>query len=162
MSIAQQLLPEFDYETANTRKVLEQIPDDKIEWQAGPSFKSIGWNASHLAEIANWTAGVLLQDAWDARPEGGEPYHTPVLTTRAAILARFDEGVASGRRALEQIGDDAWPQPWSLLDFKQPLFTMPRAAVYRTFIINHLIHHRAHLIVYLRLNGINPPPMYGV
>ena len=161
MSIAQQLLPEYDHEMANTRQVLEQIPDDKIDYKAGPSFQSIAWNGSHLAEIANWTAGVLAQDDWDVRPDGGEPVRTEVLKTREAILVRFDAGVAAGRRALEQVNDEDWPKPWSLLDHKQPIFTMPRAAVYRMFIVNHMIHHRSHLIVYLRLNGITPPPMYG-
>lgn len=161
MSIAQSMLPEFDQEMASTRKTLERIPDDKLDWKAHPKSNSIGWVGSHLAEIATWAEGTLSQDSWDLNPPGGEPYRTPQLRSRKEILEVFDKGVAAARKALESTTDAAFMKDWSLLDAGKPLFTMPRIAVIRAFVLNHMIHHRAILTVYLRLNDIPVPALYG-
>jgi uncharacterized damage-inducible protein DinB len=161
MSIAQMLLPEFDHEMANTRKVLEQIPDNKLDWKAHRKSHTIGWVGSHLAEIANWAVGTLTQDSWDIAPVGAEPYRTPTLGSRAEILDHFDKNVAAARKALETTSDEAFMKDWSLLAGGKPIFTMPRVAVIRSFILNHTIHHRAILCVYLRLNDIPVPGLYG-
>ncbi len=161
MSYAETMLPEFEHEMANTRKVLECLADDKLDWQAHPTTKSIGWNANHLAEIAGWVEGTLTQLTWDVAPVDGEPYQSPALTTRKEILDLFDRNVAAARQAISTVKDEELGKSWSLLQGGQPIFTMPRAAVIRSFVINHLIHHRAHLSVYLRLNDISVPEMYG-
>lgn len=161
MSYAQQILPEFDQEMANTRKVLEKIPDDKFDWQAHPKFRTIGWNANHLAEIPGWVEGTLTQTSWDLAPAGGEPYQSPDLKTRKEVLALFDQNVAAARNAIAAVKDEDLGVQWSLLQAGNPIFTIPRAAVIRSFVLNHLIHHRAHLCVYLRLNNIPVPGMYG-
>lgn len=161
MSYAQTILPEFDQEFANTRKVLECVPDDKFAWKAHEKMNSIGWNANHLVEIAGWVEGILTQTDWDVSPPGGPPYQSPQLKSKAELLAEFDKSVAAGRRAIEQAKDEDLGVAWSLLAGGQPIFTLPRAAVIRTFVLNHLIHHRAHLCVYLRLNEIPVPGMYG-
>ncbi len=161
MSYAESILPEFDEEMAYTRKVLEKIPDDKFNWKAHPKSNTIGWNANHLAEIPGWVQGTLTQESWDFAPVGGEPYQSPNLTTRKGILELFDKNVAAARKALASVKDDAMSKSWSLLQGGQPIITMPRSAVMRRFIINHTIHHRAHLCVYLRLNDIPVPGMYG-
>ncbi len=82
MSYAETLLPEFDQEMANTRKVLERIPDDKLDWQAHPKSHTIGWNANHVADIPNWLVAVLTTPSLDIAPVGGEPYAPPQLTSR--------------------------------------------------------------------------------
>jgi uncharacterized damage-inducible protein DinB len=161
MNYAELMLPEFDEEMANTRKVLALIPDDKFDWKAHPKLNTIGWNANHLAETPGWVEGILLHDNWDIAPVGGEPYRSPQCTSKKEILDFFDRNVAAGRRAIPKLKDADIGKPWSLLQAGQPILTMPRWAVYRNFIINHTVHHRAHLLVYLRLNDIPVPGMYG-
>jgi uncharacterized damage-inducible protein DinB len=161
MRYAELILPEFDQEMANTRKVLERVPDDKLDWKAHPKSNTIGWNASHLAEIPGWVEGTLSQPSWDIAPPGEEPYRTTVLRSTREILDVFDRNVAAARKALEAVQDEAMGESWSLLYGGKALLTMPRSAVIRGFVINHAIHHRAHVCVYLRLNDIPVPGMYG-
>jgi uncharacterized damage-inducible protein DinB len=161
MNYAETILPEFDQEMANTRKVLERAPEDKLDWRAHPKSNTIGWNANHLAEIPGWVEGALTMPSWDIAPAGGERYQSPRLTTRQEILDLFDRNVAAARKAIAAVKDEEMGQQWSLLQAGKPLFTLPRAKVIRNFVLNHLIHHRAILCVYLRLNDIPVPGMYG-
>ena len=161
MSYAQTILPEFDQEMASTRKVLERIPEDKFDWKPHPKSNTIGWNANHLAEMAGWVEGTLTQLEWDIAPEGGEEYQSPKLTSRQEILDLFDKNVAEARQAIADVNDEDMNVTWSLTKAGEPLFTMPRAAVIRSFVLNHTVHHRAILCVYLRLNDIPVPGMYG-
>lgn len=161
MSYAQMVLPEFEHEMANTRKVLECIPDDKLDWKAQEDMHTIGWNANHLVEVPGWVEGTLTQTEWDIAPADGEPYQSPTLASKKELLEQFDKNVAQAKKALEAVKDEDMGVMWSLTQAGKPLMTMPRAAVMRGFVINHAIHHRAHLIVYLRLNGIKVPEMYN-
>src|SRR4051794_20763026 len=103
MNYAETILPEFDQEMANTRKVLERVPDDKLDWQAHPESHTIGWNAIHLAELAGFVKPMLTAPAFDITPIGGEPYQFPKLTTRQAILDVFDRNVAAARKAIAAV-----------------------------------------------------------
>ncbi|MDR3632969.1 MAG: DinB family protein [Isosphaeraceae bacterium] len=161
MSYAETILPEFDQEMASTRKVLERIPEDKLDWRAHPKSNTIGWNANHLADLPNWLVLTFTTSSLDIAPVGGEPYKFPKGTTRQAILDTFDRNVAAAREALKAVKDEEVGQMWTLLQAGQPIFTMPRAVVVRSFVLNHIIHHRAHLCVYLRLNDIPVPGIYG-
>jgi uncharacterized damage-inducible protein DinB len=161
MSIAEMILPEFDQEMAGTRKCLERIPDNKLDWKAHPKSNTIGWVGAHLAEIPGWVEGTLTQDAWDINPVGGEPYKTPKLTSRQQMLDMFDKNVAAARKAIASTKDEAFMKTWSLLSGGQPIITMPRIGVIRGFVLNHTIHHRGHLCVYLRLNDVPVPGLYG-
>jgi uncharacterized damage-inducible protein DinB len=161
MSISQSLLPEFDHEMANTRKVLERIPENKLDWKAHAKSNPIGWVGMHLADIPGWTTMTLTKDALDIAPPGAAPYRTPKPESVKAILEHFDKNVAAGRAALVAASDEELFKPWSLLSGGATLFTMPRIAVLRSFVLNHLIHHRAHLCVYLRLNDVPVPGLYG-
>jgi uncharacterized damage-inducible protein DinB len=161
MSYADSILPEFDHEMANTRKVLERIPDDKLQWRAHAKSNTIGWNANHVADLPNWVTQTLKTASLDIAPVGGEPYQSPKLTSRKEILARFDQNVAAARQAITAAKDQDLGQTWTLLQAGQPILAMPRAAVIRGMVLNHLIHHRAILCVYLRLNEVPVPGMYG-
>jgi uncharacterized damage-inducible protein DinB len=161
MSYAETILPEFDQEMAQTRKVLERVPEDKLDWRPHPKSNTIGWNANHLAEMPGWVEVTLTKPSLDIAPPGGERYQSPKLASRAAILDVFDRNVAAARKAISGVRDEAMREPWSLLQTGKPMFTMPRAAVIRGFVLNHIIHHRAILCVYLRLNDIPVPGMYG-
>src|SRR5262249_49558832 len=148
------ILPEFDREMANTRKVLERVPENQLGWQAHPKSNTIGWNANHLAEILGCVEGILTAPAWDIAPIGGEPYQSPKRTSPQEILDLFDRNVAAARKAIAAVQDEQMTQPWSLLQAGTPIFTLPRTAMIRSFVLNHLIHHRAILCLYLRLNNI--------
>jgi uncharacterized damage-inducible protein DinB len=161
MNYAETILPEFDREMANTRKVLERVPENKLDWQAHPKSHTIGWNANHLAEIPGWVEGALTAPSWDIAPIGGELYQSPKLTSRQEILDLFDQNVAAARKAIAAVKDEELAQQWSLLHAGKPFFTIPRATMLRSFVLNHLIHHRAILCVYLRLNNVPVPGMYG-
>ena len=161
MNYAQSILPEFDSEMANTRKVLERIPDDKLDWRAHAKSHTIGWNANHLADIASWFAVVLTTPSLDLAPVGGKPYKVPELHSRHDILDLFDRNVTSARRAIAAVNDEQTTEIWTLINAGKPIFAMPRATVIRGFVMNHIIHHRAIVCVYLRLNDIPVPGMYG-
>jgi uncharacterized damage-inducible protein DinB len=161
MPYAQNLLPEFDQEMASTRKVLERIPDDKLDWKPHPRSNTIGWNANHVADIVNWVVLTLTRPSLDIAPVDGPKYEFPALTSREAILDLFDRNVAAARQAIAEAKDEDMGQIWELSQAGQVFLAMPRSAMVRSFVLNHLIHHRAHLCVYLRLNDIPVPGMYG-
>ena len=161
MTIAESILPELEMEMAGTRKVLERVPADKLDWKAHPKSNTIGWVACHLAEIPGWVEGTLTQDSWDIHPEGGEPYRTPKLNSRQEILDLFDANVAAAKRSIAATPDEEFARSWSLLSGGQTLITLPKLGVIRAWVLNHTIHHRAHLCVYLRLNDIPVPALYG-
>jgi uncharacterized damage-inducible protein DinB len=161
MSIAQSILPEFDQEMAGTRKTLERILDGKLDWKAHPKSNTIGWVAGHLVEIASWVEPTLTGDSWDYSPPGAEPFTTPPATNMREAVEEFDRNVAAARRSIESTSDEEFAKPWTLLYQGREIFTMPRIAVIRSFILNHLIHHRAILTVYMRLNDIPVPALYG-
>ena len=161
MSFSKIILPEFEQEMANTRKVLERVPEDKLDWQPHPKSHTIGWNACHLAEMPGWVENTLGATSLDIAPVGGPQYQSPKFRTRREILELFDKNAAAAKKAIAAATDDQVGQTWSLMKAGQTMFTMPRSAVIRSFVINHIIHHRAILCVYLRLNNIPVPGMYG-
>jgi uncharacterized damage-inducible protein DinB len=156
MAISDALLPEFDHEMANTRKTLERVPEGKFDWKPHEKSSSMGWLATHLATIPSWTVATLQKDSFDV----GDPQAHPVPPTKD-VLELFDKNVADARAALTSTKDEQFLQPWSLINKGRTIFTMPKVAVLRTFVMNHLIHHRAQLGVYLRLNDIPVPSIYG-
>ncbi len=158
MSIAQGLLPEFDHEMANTRTTLERIPEDKLEWKPDPKSMSLGRLAGHIAEMPGWGAITLQTDSMDMVP--GQ-YPPMVATSREQVLAELDKNVASAREALAGATDEELMKPWTLSVSGNPIFTMPKIGVIRAMVLNHVIHHRAQLTVYYRLNGVPVPALYG-
>lgn len=161
MSYAQTILPEFDQEMASTRKVLQRVPDDKFDWRPHPKSNTIGWNANHIVELPGWAVNALTSPGFDFAPVDGERYQSPKLKSSRELVELFDQNVASARKALAAVKDEQMGDMWSLLAGGKPIFTMPRSAVMRSFVMNHMIHHRAILCVYLRMNDIPIPGMYG-
>lgn len=160
MAIGPSMIPEFDHEMANTRKTLERVPDDKFQWKPHDKSFPMGKLATHLANLPGWTNVTIDMDEFDMAP-GGEQMKTPECHSTKEVLEMFDANVAKARTALEGISDEKIFQNWSLLASGNKLFSMPRIAVLRSFVINHIIHHRAQLGVYLRLNDIAVPSIYG-
>lgn len=161
MSIAASMLPEFDHETANTRKMLAIVPEAKLGWKPHEKSFSLGQLASHLANVPTWMAPTILQSEFDFAPVDGEPFTTPQAGSTSELLSFFDANVAAARNALADAADATFMENWSLLGGGQVFFTMPKIAVVRSFIMNHMIHHRAQLSVYLRLLDVPIPGMYG-
>jgi len=161
MSISQSLLPEFDQEMANTRKVLDRIPEDKLDWKAHPKSNTIGWVSKHLADLPSWATATLKHESLDVAPPGGEPFKLPEAKSKQAMLELFDKNVADARTAISAASDADYMKTWTLLKGGQQIFAMPRIAVVRSMVLNHSIHHRGHLCVYLRLNNVPVPALYG-
>ena len=161
MSISQTLLPEFDHEMANTRKTLERVPDDKFDWKPHEKSTSMGDLATHIANMLTWVLHGLNKDSLDIAPPGQPPLRAQPLRTRAELLETFDKNLAAAREAIAAATDERLMQPWTLQHGGRTVFTLPRAAMLRSFVMNHTIHHRAQLGVYLRLNDIPVPSVYG-
>ncbi len=161
MALRDLILPEFDHEMAGTRRSLERVPEDKFEWRPHEKSTTMGALASHLADMPSWIEATLNHDSFDFDPDGTGSYSPPQAATAAELLKMFDANVAAGRKALENISDDDFMKPWSLLFGGQTIFTQPRFGVLRGFILSHNVHHRAQLGVYLRLNNIAVPALYG-
>jgi len=161
MKLSEILLPEFDTEMTNTRKTLERIPDDKLDWKPHEKSMTLGRLAGHLAELAGWMSVVIREDFFDVRPPDAPPAQALTATSRKQVLEMFDKSARDARAALAESGDEHLMRNWSLLSGGKPLLTMPRSAVIRSFVMNHVIHHRAQLGVYLRLNNIPLPSIYG-
>jgi uncharacterized damage-inducible protein DinB len=160
MSIAQSMLPEFDHEMANTRKTLERVPTDKFAWKPHEKSMSMGTLATHVANLISWTNVSIDLEVLDMAP-GGVQMKTPECHTTEELLTMFDENLAKARKTLAGTSDEHLFKNWSLEQNGQHILTMPRVAVLRSFVMNHLIHHRAQLGVYLRLNDIAVPSIYG-
>src|SRR5262249_35773908 len=142
MRIADALLPEFEHEAANTRKVLERVPSDKFYFKPHPKSFELGKLAQHLATIYSWGADVLKSESLDVGPVDGPAYRPPVARDTGELLAMFDRFRDDLKTALRATENDAFAKPWSLLSGGKPLFTMARIAVLRGMVFNHLIHHR--------------------
>ncbi|HVN04924.1 MAG TPA: DinB family protein [Bryobacteraceae bacterium] len=161
MSLSQSVLPEFDREMSSTRKTLERLPDDKFGWKPHEKSMPLGRLGSHLAELCGWIKTTLETESLDFMPPGAPPYQPVTAPSRAAVLEMFDQNVADARAAISAASDEQWLVPWSLLAGGKTIFTMPRIAVLRGMVMNHVIHHRGQLTVYLRLNDIPVPALYG-
>lgn len=161
MAIIDLLLPEFEKEMANTRGVLARIPDDKFEYKPHPKSGSMGWIVTHLANIPTWTGRAINANDFDVAPGGGPPLRTVPLASIQEVLDRFDRNVADARAALSKATDELLAEPWTLLSGGQKRFTLPRVQVIRSMVMNHSIHHRGQLTMYMRLNDIPVPGLYG-
>jgi uncharacterized damage-inducible protein DinB len=157
MPLNQALLPEFDHEMAGTRKSLERVPADKFGWKPHQKSMTLGELATHLATINQWAEAIVGNDSFDV---ANAPV-PPKFKSQQEVLEVFDKGTAAARKAIAGASDEQLMKPWSLLKGGQAIFSLPRIGVIRSFILNHTIHHRAQLGVYLRMNDVPVPSIYG-
>ena len=157
MPIAQMLLPEFDQEVKSTRKLLECVPDGKFDFKPHEKSMTLGRLAAHVAEMPNYMIGTLSLESMNFT--GEEKPFAPA--TRQELLDAFDKAVAQARELLAKATDEDLAKIWTLTYKGQQVFSMPRAAVLRSMVLSHLIHHRGQLGVYLRMNNVEFPGMYG-
>jgi uncharacterized damage-inducible protein DinB len=158
MPLVDALLPEFDHEMTRTRTVLERVPDDRFDWKPHARSFSLGALATHVARLPTWATETLLRSQIDLDPTQGP---AAALPSRRDLLDAFDKNVADARAALAGKTDAELKATWSLTRGGRTLFTLPKDAVLRSFVLNHLVHHRGQLTVYLRLLDIPVPSIYG-
>jgi uncharacterized damage-inducible protein DinB len=159
MSIVESLLPEFDREMGVTRRLLDRIPDGQFAWKPHERSMTLGRLAEHLAELPTWAKVTIEESGTDMATDRPDGYVSPA--TRVAVLQMFDASVAAARATLSGRSDAELMAPWTLRAQGKELFTMPKVTVLRGFVMNHLIHHRGQMSVYLRLHNIAIPSMYG-
>ena len=161
MSIAEILLPEFDHEMTTTRRLLERVPEADAQWRPHPKSYSLGDLAAHIARVPKWGRFVFEQPELDLGAPANAELARAGFTTTAELLDRFDANVRETRTALAAAPDEAMRTKWALRNGGTTIFSLPRAAVFRAFILSHLIHHRGQLSVYLRLRDVAQPSIYG-
>jgi len=161
MSISQSLLPEFNEEMANTRKVLERVPTEKWNWKPHEKSGTLGWLAAHIGTIPGWYTMTLQTESLDYAPVDGPQYEPPKIENTQQLLSTFDKELAGAREALTKASDADFAKNWTLLAGGKEIFTMPRTSCLRGMVMNHMIHHRAQLTVYLRLLNLPVPGLYG-
>lgn len=155
MAIVDPLLREFDHEMPTTRRVLERVPEDRLDWKPHPRSMSLRQLATHITELPRW--GLRIEEnSWAAGSE-----KAPAMTTTPEFLARFDENVASSRAAIARKSDEELRERLTVTRNGKTFFTLPKVTVLRRVLLNHLIHHRGQLSVYLRLNDVRLPSIYG-
>ena len=152
------LLPEFDQEMAETRRALERVPSEHFDWKPHTKSYSLRDLAAHLSNIPEWLPITMDTEELDFTATSFEPF---VPTNTEELLQHFDGAVNAAREALASATPDQLLENWTLKSDGQEIFTMPKAAVIRSFILNHNVHHRAQLGVYLRLRGVSVPGHYG-
>ena len=161
MAIKDALLPEFDHEMANTRKTLERFPENKSSWKPHEKSMTMGRLAGHLAELPGLVIPALTTESMDFMPPGGPPMKPTIATSTAELLALFDKNIAAARATLAAATDEQMMTQWTLMAGGKTIFSLPRVAVIRGMVLNHVIHHRGQFSVYLRLNDIPVPSIYG-
>ncbi|HEX4600671.1 MAG TPA: DinB family protein [Gemmatimonadales bacterium] len=161
MTLAQLLLPEFDEEMAATRRVLERVPNGKASWAPHPKSMTLGRLATLLAELPNWAVNAVTKDELDIAPPGSPPFRPQTLEPTARVLALFDQNARAARDAVARTSDAEFGKPWAFRVGGRVVWTQTKLAVYRRTVLNHLVHHRGQLTVYLRLTGVAVPAIYG-
>lgn len=162
MNLNEQLLREFDYEFPISRKFLALVPDDKLTWKPHEKSMELGRLAWHVSDFPSWATDTITKDhltfKMEEMPEMANRWKGK---SREAMLARFDADVKVARENLAAAPEDAWERHWTMGMEGQTWIDEPRIDIYRKWVISHQAHHRAQLGVYLRLNNIPIPGVYG-
>src|SRR5580700_9000846 len=160
MGVSEGLAKELDLELASTRKTLERIPEDKLAWKPHEKSMTLGRLAGHLAELPGFGAAAILTDELDfaKMPPGRGPL---VAESQKQVLDIFDKTIGEARAAIAKTSDEEWAKQWKMSAGDKVFFKGPKQVAVRRMMLNHVIHHRAQLGVYLRLNGVAVPSVYG-
>lgn len=158
MQIRELLLPEFDAEMSKTRKTLERVPEDRPDFRPHAKSMSMSTLAAHLAQLPVFGAIIVTHPELDFATAGLKPL---VMESREQLLKAFDDNVGQTREKLATVSNEDLQQPWKLSMGGKPIAQGTRYDMLRTLLLNHIVHHRAQLGVYLRVNGIPIPSIYG-
>jgi uncharacterized damage-inducible protein DinB len=157
MTISEMLLPEFDQEIENTHRILECVPEDKFAWKPHAKSMTLGRLASHVAEMAGWAVVTINQDRLDLTPD----MKAFNAATKAELMETLDKNTTAARAAIARASDEHLGKTWTFTYGGQTILSQPRTVVLRNMVMSHMIHHRGQLSVYLRLNEVAIPGMYG-
>ena len=160
MPIVDTLLPEYDHELATTRRLLERVPDGELGWKPHEKSMTLGQLSGHIANLPFWLSATLSAPSYDLSAGDKEARLDPPAS-RELLLKEFDEKVSKARASLASATDAEMLAPWALKNGGHEIFSMPRVGAVRSFVMNHLIHHRGQLSVYLRLKDVPLPSIYG-
>ena len=158
MNLAEPLLEELKHEALGTRRMLEQVPFDKLGWQPHEKSMTLGRLAAHICEIPGWLHETILQDELDFATAN---FTAQPLEEEGALLQAFDENLQKGIAALQQATNENLQAPWTLRQGDEIFLRMARIGVVRGLVLNHVVHHRGQLSVYLRMLNVRVPGMYG-
>lgn len=163
MGVSAEFLPEFDLEMASARRTLERIPEDKLGWKPHEKSMLLGRLAGHIAELPGMGVLVMKDDALDFanRPAGEVARKPTVAESQKHVLELFDKNVAALRAGIAGASDEHWGKKWKLSMGEKTFYDGTRMGAMRRMVMNHVIHHRAQLGVYLRLNEVPVPSVYG-
>jgi len=157
MSIIDSIAAEFDHEAGLSRRLLERVPEEKFDWKPHEKSMTMGRLSSHVAEVPQWLAVVMELDVFELDP-AQKSFNT---ASRSELLESFDDSVKAAKEKMKGVSDEKMMGIWEMKAGGKTIVKMPRVAVLRSFILNHMIHHRGQLSVYLRLNDIPVPSIYG-
>lgn len=158
MPINTALLAELKHESVNTRKILERVPSDKLDWTPHEKSMKIGELASHIAGLTVWVERIMKADEFNF---GTANFNITAPATSEDMLNKFDEKLANTIKVLELSDDEKFNEMWTVKYGEQVLYQLPKKVALRNFTFNHTYHHRGQLSVYLRLLNISVPGMYG-
>lgn len=158
MTIGKTLAAELTHEAGTTRKIVERLPAEKFDWKPHEKSMTLRTLATHIIEMLSWTESTLTQDGLDFATMDYKP---PVFETTASMLEALDKNVAASLAVLSTIDDAEMFKSWTMRNGEKVYFEMPRIAVMRSFVLNHVIHHRGQLAVYIRMLDIPVPEIYG-
>ncbi len=160
MKLTEIYLAQLEREMIGSRKALERVPEGKPDWKPHPKSMALGYLATLVATMPSWIAMAIDQDALDLNPPGGGGYKTPTWSTTAELVGLLDDSIAKAKASLGGTSDEHLQTPWKLMVAGSVVMKSPRHAVVEdTF--THLSHHRGQLTVYLRLNDVAVPSIYG-
>ncbi len=158
MSLNEPLIAELQQEAASTRKMLERVPEKSFSWKPHEKSMTLGDLSHHVAEIPEWVSVSVEKDELDFAKSNYVPKEA---TTTEALLKLFDEKVKNAVECLKNASDEKLMGNWTMKNGEKVYFTMPKTAVVRYFVLNHAVHHRGQLSVYLRLLDVPLPSIYG-
>lgn len=161
MSYCDFLREEFEHEIASSKKVLAVCPEEKLTWQPHQKSMTLGRLAGHVAEIPRWVCRILENESFDIMPGGARAFQPLNPASKDELLHAFEEHVTKSKALLSQATEEQLAHNWSLLFNGKSVLTKTRYAAIRFMAMNHMIHHRAQLTVYLRLAGVPVPGLYG-
>ena len=158
MSLSEPFLMELQQESATTRRLLERLPESALSWKPHEKSMSMGHLAVHIGRLLQLLNSILQQDDYDV---ASSDFGIPEPDSRAGILELFDQALATAVEALKKQTDERLMALWRFRIGEQIISEMPRTSTIRSMILNHMIHHRGQLSVYLRLQNVPLPPIYG-
>lgn len=158
MLTREDILQELDQEAATTRRVLQRVPEDKLDWRPHEKSFSLGQLAMHIATLPGALAQVAAMETFHVKPNG---IPRPSASSTPELLDALDQSLAQAHEIVGAMDGESLAAPWKMVDGDKVLLTIPRAAVFRSVLLNHWYHHRGQLTVYLRQTGALVPSVYG-